>query len=185
MMTRELEISILAAPLAAMDRRALSQAWYSALRLAQPRCLAPPPRCAGETGERAPVVQLGVCRPDSIGNAGAGNSRVRTGRSAARRRADQEALLRVPGSRTSLARRIAHTFAGVRPSPKRATFSLGRGNARVHIILQTNGASAILLALCRPELRAVVCDALAQTRATLAARGICLDVRTAKATNVL
>ena len=36
MMTQQLEVSILAAPLAAIDRRALSQAWYSALHLAGP-----------------------------------------------------------------------------------------------------------------------------------------------------
>ena len=36
MMTQQLEVSILAAPLAAIDRRALSQAWYSALHLARP-----------------------------------------------------------------------------------------------------------------------------------------------------
>src|SRR6202034_3463065 len=36
MMTQQLEVSILAAPLAAIDRRALSQAWYSALHLATP-----------------------------------------------------------------------------------------------------------------------------------------------------
>ena len=35
MMTQQLEVSILAAPLAAIDRRVLSQAWYSALRLAR------------------------------------------------------------------------------------------------------------------------------------------------------
>ncbi len=34
MMTQQLHVSILAAPLAAIDPRALSQAWYSALRLA-------------------------------------------------------------------------------------------------------------------------------------------------------
>ncbi len=30
-MTQQLEVSILAAPLAAIDRRVLSQAWYAAL----------------------------------------------------------------------------------------------------------------------------------------------------------
>ena len=46
MMTQQLEVSILAAPLAAIDRRALSQAWYSALHLARSdRSLVPSREC--------------------------------------------------------------------------------------------------------------------------------------------
>jgi hypothetical protein len=74
--------------------------------------------------------------------------------------------------RSPLAQRIEHVFARPNSHPKRATFSIGRGNARVHIILQTKGERATLLAVCRPEERLVVARALTQARFALASLGI-------------
>jgi hypothetical protein len=75
-------------------------------------------------------------------------------------------------ARSVLSRRIELRFTSSSPPVRRATFSLGPGSARVHVIVQTNGNTARLIAICRPELRSVVARALSEARLTLAARGI-------------
>jgi hypothetical protein len=176
MMTHELEVSIVAAPLEAIDRRVLSQAWYSALHLA---ASAPPAR-NHTTVQRGSVAM----RPPVCGRAPSRTSDAATPHFGQRctvrsiRRAeyvsDAPQPRRPPQSR--LAARIERTFADT-SLPRRATFSLGRGNARVHVVLQTTPTRTMLIALCRPELRADVGRALAQARAGLSARGIALDLR--------
>ena len=180
MMTQQLEVSILAAPLAAIDRRALSQAWYSALHLARqdqrlvparecgPRIVATPnePEPQDETDLRRPrvaepcVQHFVQTKPLQVTmQSGAG---------------------RISANRGSLplSQRIERRFAHSTSHVKRATFSMGRGAARVHVILQTNGNVATLVALCRPQMRGVVARALAQARFALAARGVLLDYET-------
>jgi hypothetical protein len=80
--------------------------------------------------------------------------------------------------RALLAERIERTFAKAATAPKRATFSMGRGAARVHVILQTSRTGIVLLALCHPDMRVTVARALAQARVALAARGIGIELRT-------
>ena len=70
-----------------------------------------------------------------------------------------------------LSRRIERTFFRPEAQVRRATFSLGRGGARVHVILQSNAGTVTLVALCRPEMRELVARALAQARLALAAGG--------------
>ncbi|HLX26047.1 MAG TPA: hypothetical protein VKR05_03580 [Candidatus Cybelea sp.] len=174
MMTHELEVSIVAAPLEAIDRRALSQAWYSALHLASP---ARRSRSSAAMQRRPPM-------PATYPSASVLPRALTTAhlRPQLRQRAtaggafggDPQLPGQVPHSR--LAVRIERVFAAA-SIPKRATFSLGRGSARVHVVLQTTPTRTMLVALCRPELRADVGQALAQARAALAARGIALDLR--------
>jgi hypothetical protein len=173
MMTHQLEVSILAAPLGAIDRRALSQAWYSALRCAPqtqmpkqasfdrvrqpygraPRSVAPLSSRAGKSG----TFRAQATRSERSVNVCARASAVSA---------------RTNVSRGRLAERIERAFGSPGVSPKRATFSLGPGNSRVHVVMQTAGARTTLLAICRPELREVVARALGQARAALAARGV-------------
>lgn len=173
MMTHQLEVSILAAPLGAIDRRALSQAWYSALRFApQPQMRNQPP----VDRERQP----NVCAPRNAAPQPSSATALRTFRAQTTRskrsanacgRASAVSV-RANVSRGRLAERIERAFGSPGTSPKRATFSLGPGNSRVHVVMQTAGARTTLLAICRPELRDVVARALAQARAALAARGV-------------
>jgi hypothetical protein len=175
MMTHELEVSVVAAPLEAIDPRMLSQAWYSALNLAAPARRIPTHSIAPQRATKAaPAYRLIATRgrraaPPYL-------YRRRSLRAVRRdaRAGEPQALRRSPQSR--LAARIERTFAGT-SVPRRATFSLGPGNARVHVVLQTTPTRTMLVALCRPELRADVGQALAQARMALAARGIRLDVR--------
>lgn len=180
MMTQQLEVSILAAPLAAIDRRALSQAWYSALHLArQDRRLVPARECGPRivATPKEPKLQdeTDLCRPR-----------------AAELRVEhfvqikplqvtmQSGAPRISANRGSLplSQRIERRFAHSTSHLRRATFSMGRGAARVHVILQTNGNVATLVALCRPQMRGVVARALAQARLALATRGVLLDCET-------
>jgi hypothetical protein len=174
MMTHELEVSIVAAPLEAIDRRALSQAWYSALHVAAPPQPSIQPTAQRRSTQPAAPYRVGATRTCEstkpyLYPKGAVRI-VRRGPCAA----EAHTVRHLPQSR--LAARIARAFAAA-SMPKRATFSLGRGNARVHVVLQTTPTRTMLVALCRPELRADVGQALAQARAALAARGIRLDLR--------
>jgi hypothetical protein len=177
MMTNELQVSILAAPLAQMDRRALSQAWYTALRLAPnaqiasqrsaPAQLAPVPNIADRFAEKRELPRR--MGPASYGATLPSAHRVANGFDGMQG-ATREAR------RRTLAERIARAFAGAERTAKRATFSLGRGNARVHVVLQTIGERPTLLALCRPEVQPVVRRALTQARLALARRGIGVEL---------
>jgi hypothetical protein len=174
MMTAQLEVSILAAPVAAIDRRALSQAWYSALRLARPTPFAVASRDRANRCETfvfpsrrliAPKVQRRDADLPSPKTARSKGSVV-AGDGSAKHRSRRRAA-RIP-----LAERIEHAFSAPNAHLKRATFAIGRGKARVHVILQTSGEHTTLLALCRPDLRGVVGRALTEARCALAAQGI-------------
>jgi hypothetical protein len=180
MMTQQLGVSILAAPLEAIDRRALSQAWYSALHLArQDQHLAPPRerghRIVATLGERKQQNEADLCR------AGAAEPRLQSLLQTERVPVTmQSGAARLSANRGTvpLSQRIERRFAHSTSHFKRATFSMGRGEDRVHVILQTNGKAATLVALCRPQMRGVVARALAQARFALATRGVLLDFET-------
>lgn len=176
MMTHELEVSILAAPLAQMDRGALSQAWLTALRMT--------PQAPIHGRRISPRAAPGLAtRPASIpppGTPGALHGPCSVVTRFHRRETssgfDELCGVGARARRRTLAQRIERAFAGEPLRTKRATLSLGRGDARVHIILQTAGTRPMLLALCRPEMRAVVGAALAQARLALARRGIGVEL---------
>jgi len=175
MMTHELEVSVVAAPLEAIDPRMLSQAWYSALHLAAPvRQISTQSTARQRSAKATPAYRLAATR--SRQSAKPYLYQKRSVRAVRRRphAGESPALRRSPQSR--LAARIERTFAAA-SVPRRATFSLGPGNARVHVVLQMTPTRTMLVALCRPELCADVGQALAQARMALAARGIRLDLR--------
>jgi hypothetical protein len=168
MMTQELKVSVLAAPLAAIDRRALSQAWYSALHFAGERTADAPVRprrsasqLAGaadckrmdKTPQEAGVKEGARRRAHSNG----GNARAFIG---AERRA----------SRSALARKIERTFLNPRTATQRATFAAA--GKRVHVMLHASNGGVRLVAVCPPAIRETVARALAQARFALAARGV-------------
>lgn len=175
MMTEQLRFSLLSAPLAAIDRRALSQAWYSALDLANPKqrgATGAPPMRSGDArvatpaSPLAPVPTAPTTRPTSMPCAHAKRTSVALPPFGDERRAQ----------RTPLARRIERVFCQPRLAVKRATFSLGAGAGRVVVTLQQRGARLHLVAVCPPNARPAVARALGQARFALAARGIALDV---------
>jgi hypothetical protein len=174
MMTHDLQISIIAAPLAAIDRRALSQAWYSALHLAhaharhaKTRAKPPPPTAVTinpRTSRNASTHRQACVLPrsTSIGR----NSRDPLGDAAAAPQA------RGRRDEAPLARAIGNAFFNARSTVKRATFSMGGEGGRVHVVLQTKGNRLTLVALCPPQMHDAVARALSGARLSLRARGI-------------
>jgi hypothetical protein len=175
MMTQQIGFSILTAPLAAIDRRSLSQAWYSALHLAtHGSCerngeVLPAPRVPVRTCERVVAVSPGPHR----------------GRTAAVRIVPPKSHANsrcVPieerrSSRSRLARAIEGTFLNpARVARQRATFTIDGTRGRVHIALQSGTSGPRLVAVCPATARVRVARALEEARYALAVRGIALRV---------
>jgi len=172
MISQQIGFSILTAPLAAIDRRSLSQAWYSALHLARPKprssCGQPSSKqitCVREqtpTGD-APYAARPVQRP--AGGVPKERASLRSAASPERR-----------AERSGLARRIERAFLDPVRRTDRATFTLDGSSARVHVALQTTTSGMRLIAVCPAAIRAGVARALDEARYALAVRGIALHV---------
>jgi len=172
MMTQQVGFSILTAPLAAIDRRSLSQAWYSALHLETRHAPAPGPEARRDPS--APCAPRGRL-PQSSAPAGPRAAMVsapRAPRAEMKRSApDERRAVRSP-----LARRIERTFLDPARRVSRATFSVEGTRARVHVTLQSRVAGLRLVAVCPLGVRAQVSRALDQARYALALRGIALQI---------
>jgi hypothetical protein len=170
MMTQQLGISILSAPVAAIDRRALSQAWYSALHVARedaPRATRVRRQPLPATRSAAPHAHVPSPRSHET------QSIERARRVPVRAAADAEPVER-RAQRSSLARRIERTFLDPARHAVRATFTIDGTQARVHIALQMSSGGIRLIALCPAEVRDRVRAALDHVRYALAVRGIAL-----------
>jgi hypothetical protein len=169
---QQLEISVLAAPLAAIDRRSLSQAWYSALHFARdgsaPRRTVPN-RSAARRATQPPNVPAGRAqRPPATAPASAAmphrETPLRPGAAVERRT-----------PRLPLTRRIERALFERGAPSAHTSFAVGEGTGRVVVLLHASGERVRLVALCSPALKASVARALDQARFALAARGIVLD----------
>ncbi len=170
MMTQELGFSVLSAPLAAIDRRVLSQAWYSALHLAHDRPLAKSGLAknpAVRAARRAPLPNEQRARPSVDAK-----TEARVCRDVApRRRMDEDDRRSI---RSPLARKIERAFLHPMRSPQSASFALG-GGGKVHVTLRKGRGGLHLVAVCAPAARDAVAKALEQARYALAVRGITLN----------
>jgi hypothetical protein len=174
MMTDRLRVSVVAAPLAAIDPRALSQAWYSALHLARERSAQTPqsratsrepqlphaPPLKTEAASREPHGAMLPCRERA-------GSAVRC--------VTSEPL--VHRTRATFTRRIEFALTRRSGPPARAAFVVVDGSKRALIVLQTRGATTHVVAICAPAHRQAIALALSQARAALAARGIAFRSR--------
>ena len=173
MITQQLSVSILTAPLAAIDRRALSQAWYSALHLAHAEnarasCGHPSSALPFHEREQRHAAARSIPAPARDRSAQRLPKRSVQSRSAEapERRAE----------RSSLARRIERMFLDPVRRVNRATFTLDGAQARVHVALQTTASGTRLVAVCPAAVRAGVARALSEARYALAVRGVVLHV---------
>lgn len=168
MMTQDLNVCVLAAPLAAIDRRALPQAWYSALHCASEKR----PEPAGH----AKIADAGAER-----HATDASFRKRRSAEAAQRTAEKVTNEKVRARcdaagedrrarRSPLARRIERKFLDPKAAAQRATFIAG--GKRVHVMVHVSADRVRLVAVCPPGIREAVTRALAQARFTLASRGV-------------
>lgn len=170
-MTRQLEVSILAAPLAAIDRRGLSQAWYSALRLARDERSAPRRRITAARDAPARERATSELKTPQDFRIYVHGRTLLSAESFATARCDSGSGFVERRARSlPLAARIETVMFDPRSKVKRASFTIGRG--RVHVVVHSKGDRVALIALCPPQLREIVARALAQARFAFAARGI-------------
>lgn len=172
--SEHLQFSVLAAPLAAIDRRSLSQAWYSALYGAQTSSAAAPAKAApARTKER----RARNPRPHDASTRA--NRGVAPPRSAPAREGQPQAAAperRAP--RSPLARKIERALLQPKPAAHKTSFALEGGAGRVKVLLRSSGSRVDLIAICPRNARKEVAAALAQARYSLALRGIDLTAGT-------
>jgi hypothetical protein len=169
MTTASDRVAVIATQVAQTDRRALSEAWYSALHLA--RDAAPLPRPAARN---ALVTQPSALKPQAAHSpAGAGRL---VPRPAARPVRGAEAHNAVPDERRRPAsetdrriQRAVATLSARRPVPAAHTVDIAGG--RVRLLVHHDGRQTRIVALCSGPLREQVERALASARFTLAATG--------------
>ncbi len=179
-LTQPLEMSILAAPLAAIDRRALSQAWYSALGYA----------ASARHPERS---EHASCHPERSANGVSAKSKDRcnprrrsldSARFTRFARDDKAHAARTASARfdasssdrrrcSKLAQRFERKLLPAKRVPMRASVAVAGG--RVHVVLQRNRERLHIVALCPTRLEATVARALAQARYALARRGVAVE----------
>ncbi len=163
-------VAVLATQLPATDRRALSQAWYSALHLAErePRARSAPPRRAPPAS--APPRSARTAAPDAraVVRPASAASAARAAGGVARRAAALAADRRAPAS--ELGRRIERALVRRRGAP--ASFALAVAGGRIRLLVRSDGERTRVVALCAPALRERVERALAHARFALAARGV-------------
>jgi len=167
--THRLEFDVLTAPLAEIDRRALSQAWYSALHLASASAGSRPARVA-------PSAQSARSHKNPSA-AAIRASRARVASNPRVVRANRERpVCQVAADRRSprsqLARGIERVAARPLASARAASFAVRGPHGRVQILLRSQGGRTHLIAVCTPEARVDVARALEQARYALARGGI-------------
>ncbi len=177
MMTQQLGFSVLTAPIAAIDRRALSQAWYSALHLAQQPAKVETTALSVAV-DRREVQQTHVAferRGSAVRTAPA--LHVQPEKKPVRR--DAVAIER-RSLRSPLARKIEHAFLRPNVPATRAAFTIDGTDARVHVTMQRTRLGVQLVAVCPPHAREKVARALEQARYALAERGIAVTAQIAE-----
>ena len=162
-------VAVLATRLADTDRRALSQAWYSALHLAAGAERTLPSRRA-----------CAALAPSRRANAPGAATAPLAAAQASLRAPHAGVVPRVPGPaaterrapHTALSRRIERGLVRRTPRGGAASFAVRDARGRIHLIVRADGARAHVVAVCAPALRERVERALAQARFALAARGV-------------
>ncbi|HKE37714.1 MAG TPA: hypothetical protein VKB39_09780, partial [Candidatus Baltobacteraceae bacterium] len=160
MMTQQLNVCVLAAPLAAIDRRALSQAWYSALNCAsnpKGEIKARTRLDGGSLAGKRSAAQTLKSEHGKLPGARREDAPRGTSAKALPPGGDLEAERRA--RRSPLARRIERKLLDPRSTPQRASFSTG--GKRVHVVVQASAGRVNLVAVCHPAVREVVLRALA------------------------
>ena len=166
-------VAILATHLAITDRRALSQAWYSALHVAEhaPAAAVPRARVARGTPQSAAVRPAPVARGAAGRGAVAPNGAQLHRATSARCNGPAAFAPERRAPQTELARRIERGLARrVRGAP--ASFAVSVAGGRVQLLVRSDGARTRVVAVCAPNVRERVDRALAHARFALAAAGL-------------
>lgn len=163
-------VAVIATQVAQTDRRALSEAWYSALHLA--REAAP-----GRPAARAATLTAGaVTTAHTIPLAAAQREPATTGlpvrarREASARTGEPFDRRRLPSETARRIERAVAALSARRPVPAAHTVDVAGG--RVRLLVHNDGCAMRIVALCSSPLREHVERALASARFALAGAGI-------------
>ena len=173
MTTATRSVAVVATRLPDIDRRALSQAWFSALHLAQPPAAKPIANPLPAASHNA-AGRAKQAAPDAAAPAAAPTVRVHAGAAATgfgsppveRRKPGGELACRIERAIVRHAARAPHRTAAV---------AIDAGYGRVHLLVRTDHTTTRIVALCSPQMRERVDRALAHARFTLAACGLQLE----------
>ena len=174
-LTQSLEFSILSAPLGAIDPRALSQAWRTAL--------GDRARETGQTRSRGQSRGQCSCHPERRGEAPESRDRRKlvlgidpSTLLALRRHARDDKRNALGAAREQAGRAARPRPRGAPPGATRsktvARTSLRLDGARVQLLVQDARGGLQLVAICKPEMRDRAMRALEEARRALRARGI-------------
>jgi hypothetical protein len=170
MTTATRSVAVVATRLPITDRRALSQAWFSALHLTQPAARgAAAPHSPQSSSARATPAR----RAADVAQRVAGRSAALRAASTAGRLSAVNFAVERRGPSCELARRIETAVArqrGTRPH-QTAAIAISVGEGRVQLLVRNDGTTTRIIALCAPHLRERVDRALAHARFALAAAG--------------
>jgi len=170
MTTATAGVAVIATDVAQTDRRALSEAWYSALHLASNTSAPPHASAKPSQAAASPPLSSRAKSSDSLDHRHRdnrpGHERTRVTATmppaAERRRPPTESLRRIE--------RAVVTLNARRPVPAAHTVDIDGG--RVRLLVQTDGRRTRIVAVCSSPLREVVERALASARFTLAGAGL-------------
>jgi hypothetical protein len=152
-----------------IDRRALSEAWFSALRLGAPAGRPSKPLARAAAG-LVPDVPRGS-RSQRAVMSSACNDRATAPKRARDRDSENDVVLAARATHSSAGNaRVAYEPEPSRP-PFRTALTFDVGGGRVHLLLRREGNTLHVVALCRPELAEVVRRALLDAGAHLSAQG--------------
>lgn len=158
-------VAIIRARLPYVDRRALSEAWFSALHLAGDQR-------ASSSRRRAPLQRAVTGSP--LGHTAATRSKVvplQTSRAPKTALAGGVSPERAVARRESVRRDTLVPIRSIRYAPVRASFGLGIDGGRVQILVRRQGAVLHVIALCSERHVELVRRALVCADAHLRGRG--------------
>jgi hypothetical protein len=169
-------VAVVATHLAVTDRRALSQAWYSALHLAERNAAPARPRAAPPAAPGAAYAARPIASGPDMPAAGPRNVRAPRSTAICSRGEGRAAAPERRAPLSELARRIESGVARRRAMQTSAAFAVRTGAERVHLLVRCSGARTRIVAVCSPRLREPVERALAHARFALAGRGLPAEV---------
>ena len=170
MTTATTGVAVIATDIAQTDRRALSEAWYSALHLADSAIAAPSPCAAAKSSFATTVTARPRYESAKALSARAEGPQARSRGTAA---ITPSATIDRRQPATESSRRIERavaTLSARRPVPAAHTIDVDGG--RVRLLVHTDGRRTRILAVCNSPQRDVVERALASARFTLAGAGL-------------
>ncbi len=163
-------VAVIATQIAQTDRRALSEAWYSALHLAHDAGPARMPAAQRSAEDARPAVLARVAAVPPHRERVIAPPPTRVRHAADARASAVPERRRPPSETTRRIERAVERLSARRPVP--ATHTLDVAGGRVRLLVHHDGTALRIVALCSNPLRDVVERALASARFALAGSGV-------------